>query len=111
MRRAYSLDEESVDRRVRVLKALANPTRLNLVIFLSRGAATVSTLAESLDLKPCIASQQLGILRSSDIVRGLRDGAYVRYELTDPRVVGLIRNLRAKKIRHVKSVPDGMTER
>ena len=76
-----------------MLKALANPTRLSLVMHLSRGAATVSTLAESLDLKPCIASQQLGILRSIDIVRGLRDGGHVKYELIDLRVLGLIRNL------------------
>jgi DNA-binding transcriptional ArsR family regulator len=97
MKRKSSLDDESVDRRVRLLKALANPTRLSLVMYLSRGAATVSTLAESLDLKPCIASQQLGILRSSDIVRGLRDGGHVRYELIDPRVFGLIRNIGAKE--------------
>jgi DNA-binding transcriptional ArsR family regulator len=97
MKRKHPLDDQSVGRRVEVLKALANPTRLNLVILLSRGAATVSTLADSLDLKPCIASQQLGILRSSDIVRGLRDGGHVRYELIDPRVLGLIRNLDAKE--------------
>jgi DNA-binding transcriptional ArsR family regulator len=102
MKRRYPLDDESVDRRVEVLKALANPTRLTLVMFLSRGAATVSTLAESLALKPCIASQQLGILRLSDIVRGRREGGCVRYELIDPRVSRLIRDLNTKKTPDVK---------
>ena len=111
MKRKHPLDDESVDRRVEVLKALANPTRLNLVVFLSRGAATVSTLAESLALKPCIASQQLGILRSSDIVRGLREGGRVRYELIDPKVFGLISDLDAKKTPHVKRVLDNRKER
>lgn len=94
-----------------MLKALANPTRLNLVMFLSRGPSTVSTLAESLDLKPCIASQQLGILRSSDIVQGLRDGGHVRYELIDTRVLGLIGNLGAKKIQIRKSALNSTEER
>jgi DNA-binding transcriptional ArsR family regulator len=86
----------SVERRVAILKALANSTRLNIVTFLSRDAATVSALAESLDLKPCIVSQQLGILRSSDIVRGVRDGGHVRYELVDHGVERLIRVFDAK---------------
>jgi ArsR family transcriptional regulator len=111
VKRIHPLDDESVDRRVEVLKALANPTRLNLVMFLSRGSATVSTLAESLSLKPCIASQQLGILRSSDIVRGLRDGGRVRYELIDPRVLGLIRDLDAKVTPSVKRLLDDTKER
>jgi DNA-binding transcriptional ArsR family regulator len=35
-------DDGSVDRRVEILKVLANPKRLNIVKYLSRGAATVS---------------------------------------------------------------------
>ena len=93
MNRKGQIWDDSVPRRVQVLKALANPTRLNIVMMLSRGAATVSVLADSLALKPCIVSQQLGILRSSDIVRGVRDGGYVRYELVDLGVSGLIREL------------------
>ena len=93
MKRKHPLDDGSVNRRVEILKALANPTRLNIVMSLSRGAVTVSALSQSLDLKPCIVSQQLGILRSSDIVRGVREGGYVRYELIDLRVSGLIREL------------------
>jgi ArsR family transcriptional regulator len=103
--------DESVDRRVRVLKALANPTRLSLVIHLSRGTATVSALAQSLELKPCIASQQLGILRSSDIVRGFRVGGHVMYELIDTRVLGLIGNLGGRKTPNEKNTPGRMEER
>ncbi|MGA2547844.1 MAG: metalloregulator ArsR/SmtB family transcription factor [Rectinemataceae bacterium] len=110
MNRKHPRDDGSVDRRVEILKALANPKRLNIVMYLSRGAATVSALAESLDIKPCIVSQQLGILRLSDIVQGLRDRGYVRYELIDPRVLGLIRDLDATKIRNAKPMLYGTKE-
>jgi DNA-binding transcriptional ArsR family regulator len=83
----------SVPRRVEILKAIANPTRLAIVLSLSQGDATVSALAEALGFKPCIISQQLGILRSNDIVRGVREGGFIRYELVDPLVQRLIRVL------------------
>lgn len=110
MKRKHPLDDGSVNRRVEILKALANPTRLTIVILLSKGAATVSAMAESLDLKPCIVSQQLGILRSSDIVRGTRDGGYVSYELIDPKVLEMIRDLGPKRTGQAKAFPDRSKE-
>jgi hypothetical protein len=46
----------------------------------------------------------------SDIVQGLRDRGYVRYELIDPRVLGLIRDLDATKIRNAKPTLYGTKE-
>jgi DNA-binding transcriptional ArsR family regulator len=93
VRRNNPLEKGSVDRRVRILKALANPTRLNIVLSLSKGAATVTDLTEFLELRQSIVSQQLGILRSSGIVQGFREGSFVRYELADrgvERLIGLL---------------------
>jgi DNA-binding transcriptional ArsR family regulator len=90
--------DDAMPRRVEVLKALANPTRLSIVMSLCRGSSTVSALAESLDLKPCIVSQQLGILRLSRIVQGVRHSGYIRYTVIDGGVKKMIRAFDSKAI-------------
>lgn len=73
-----------------ILKALAHPARLQIVATLCDGEETVNGLAERLDLKQAIVSQQLRILRMSGLVAAVRADGFSRYVLAEPRLRDLI---------------------
>ena len=70
------------DEVARLLKGIAEPTRLRLVCLLARfGTICVCELTEILDLPQYHVSRHLGILRNLGIVVDARDGARVNYRL------------------------------
>ena len=73
-----------------VLKALAHPARLRIVAILCDGEESVIGLAEKLDLKKAIVSQQLRILRMSRLVSATRQDGFSRYALAEPRLRDLV---------------------
>ena len=82
------------DRRAEILRlhaqlcqALADPKRLLIVMALRDEPRTVSELAEHLGVTQSNTSQHLAILREKGILFAERPGAYVRYSLTDRRVL------------------------
>ncbi|HEX4194018.1 MAG TPA: metalloregulator ArsR/SmtB family transcription factor [Stellaceae bacterium] len=58
----------------RVLQALADPTRRIMIERLSRGAASVSELAEPLDMSMPAVMQHLQILETSGLVKSEKTG-------------------------------------
>ena len=79
-----------MERNVDILKALANPQRLQIAWALSQNDHTVNVLANMLGLRQSITSQQLAILRASRIVQGFRFGGGVRYKLIESKAKELI---------------------
>lgn len=75
-----------------ILKALAHPTRLAIVMGLlkSNGECNVSIMVEKLGLPQPNISQHLTILRSAGIIEGYRKGSLVCYKVIDGRVKKLI---------------------
>jgi ArsR family transcriptional regulator len=73
-----------------ILKALAHPARLRIVAVLCDGEETVIGIAERLDIKQAIVSQQLRILRMSGLVAAARENGFARYGLAEPRLRELI---------------------
>jgi ArsR family transcriptional regulator, arsenate/arsenite/antimonite-responsive transcriptional repressor len=74
------MDQElkSVDR---VLKALADPTRLRIVALLQAGEVCVCHIHESLKISQPKASRHLAYLRRANVVKGERRGLWVHYQL------------------------------
>jgi DNA-binding transcriptional ArsR family regulator len=87
-----SLAEErpQAARLAEVLKALAHPARLRIVAILCEREESVIGLAERLDLKQAIVSQQLRILRMSHLVAATRQDGFSRYALAEPRLRDLV---------------------
>ena len=73
-----------------VLKALANPARLRIVAALCEGETNVIGLAEKLDLRQAIVSQQVRILRMSGLVAAERRRGFSLYALAQPRLRELV---------------------
>ena len=65
-------------------KALAHPVRIRILEILVAGERSVQQLQEALGLGQSVVSQQLSVLRTSNIVTGRKEGVSVRYGLRDP---------------------------
>ncbi len=74
----------------RVLKALANETRLLIVDRLHRGPCTVGELVDLVGSDPSTVSKHLALLRTNGIVEDERRGNTVVYRLLTPCVVNFL---------------------
>jgi DNA-binding transcriptional ArsR family regulator len=63
------------------LKALADPSRLRIVLCLFGGMKNVSQISDLLGDDMVKVSHHLGVLRHAEIVTTQRKGRYVNYEL------------------------------
>lgn len=79
----------------RVGKALASPTRIELLDILAQGEKTVEDLAEACGLNIKNASAHLRVLRAAQLVETRRTGTYVFYRLPDDSIIALVRELQA----------------
>jgi len=79
--------EDMFRRQARILKALANESRLKIVDRLSRGECSVGELTEMIGSDPSTVSKHLAVLRSHGIVLDRRDGNVVYYKLMTPCVM------------------------
>lgn len=71
----------------RILKALANESRLRIVDHLAKAESTAGELTELVGLDQSTVSKHLSVLRASGIVDSRREGSAVIYELLTPCVV------------------------
>ena len=79
--------DDTFRRQARVLKALANESRLKIVDRLSRGECSVGELTEMIGSDPSTVSKHLAVLRAHGIVLDRRDGNVVYYTLLTPCVM------------------------
>src|SRR5215210_5077878 len=79
----------------RIVKALANPHRLELVDLLAQGERTVEELAKEAALSVANASQHLQTLRAAHLVQVRREGLYAYYSLADESVFRLWQAIRS----------------
>ena len=71
---------------VRVLKALANESRLRIVDRLSRGECSAGDLTRLIGSDQTTVSKHLAVLRAHGIVEDRREGSVVMYRLLTPCV-------------------------
>ncbi len=79
----------------RIGKAIASPTRLELLDLLCQAPRTVETLAREAGLSIANASQHLRVLHAARLVRFEKNGLFVTYSLADEQVSDFYRDLRA----------------
>ena len=76
-----------------ILKALAHPVRLRIVGLLCAKDLSVTVMAEMLDVRQAILSQQLRILRMSGLVESFRSHGRASYRLGEQRLRQLVKCL------------------
>jgi DNA-binding transcriptional ArsR family regulator len=71
-------------------KALAHPMRIRILEVLSEGDQNVNQLQSILGSEGSAVSQQLAVLRSKNVVYGIKEGTTVTYSLRDPLIKDLL---------------------
>jgi len=79
--------EDTFRKQARVLKALANESRLRIVDRLYRGECSVGELTEMIGSDQSTVSKHLAILRAHGVVSDRREGNVVYYKLMTPCVM------------------------
>ena len=85
---------EAYKRQAALVKALAHPTRLQILDILAQDDACVCHLTAVLGQRQPYISQQLMILREAGLVTDRRDGVMVYYRLADPAIAATVRATR-----------------
>jgi len=73
-----------------ILKALAHPTRVNILESLRGGERCVCEIIEELDIEQSNVSQHLAVLKKLDIVSFYKDGLKVIYRVKHPQVFEIL---------------------
>ena len=73
-----------------VFKALAHPTRLQIIKLLKGGEMCVCDILPNLDSEQSNTSQHLTVLRNQGIVESKKDGAKVVYAIRNKEVYEMI---------------------
>jgi len=91
-------------------KALAHPLRIRILDALRAGEVSVNELSAQLHVEQSNLSQQLGVLRSRNLVVGRKEGNNVYYSVCDPEIFRLLDV--AKKIfnNHLIDVRDMLSQ-
>jgi ArsR family transcriptional regulator len=83
-------DEKTVKTRSRLFKALADTTRLKIMMLLDIREMCVCEIMVALGLTQPTASHHLGILESADLIKDRREGKWVFYSLANKSIMRLI---------------------
>jgi ArsR family transcriptional regulator, zinc-responsive transcriptional repressor len=74
-------------------KSLSDENRLRILLCVSNGKKSVSSIVEELNLSQPLVSHHLKELKRSLLVMIERQGPFVYYELSDPRILDVVRML------------------
>lgn len=90
---AIDVMRDSAETVVTILKSLANTDRLLILCHLSQQELNVSQIEEITQIRQPTLSQQLMMLRKSDVVNTRRDGKQIYYTIKDPKLVEVLSTL------------------
>lgn len=88
------MDETMIRQATRMLKVLADPTRLRILLTLEQAEYNVTELAEKLDLEQSNLSHQLKILKAQRLVKSRREGRSIYYTPDDTHIYVILDQLR-----------------
>ncbi|ESK54306.1 ArsR/SmtB family transcription factor [Acinetobacter tjernbergiae] len=84
---------ESASSIVNILKSLANTDRLIILCHLAKQELNVSQIEETTHILQPTLSQQLMMLRKSNVVSTRRDGKQIFYSISDPKLKVILTTL------------------
>lgn len=84
---------EVVERKSKLFKALADPTRLRILRLLEIREMCVCEVMIALGLTQPTASHHLGILENAGLVKSRKEGKWVFYKIANPKLIEDLREL------------------
>ena len=84
------MNHETAEHVAEVLKAVAHPIRLQIVELLQHGELPVGDIANRLSIPQSVASQQLGLMKSRQVLQSRREGSKIFYSIKNRNVINLL---------------------
>ncbi|MGB9978265.1 ArsR/SmtB family transcription factor [Methanobacterium sp.] len=75
------------------LKALSDATRLKILYLLSDGELCVCEIICALDKPQSSISHHLNILKNLGFIKGRKEGVWIHYSLTSPKIADMVKEL------------------
>ncbi len=88
----------------KLLKALSNPARLEIIEMLSQGEKSVEGIVQTTNLSVANASQHLQVLKNNNIVKSRKEGHYVFYSLISDDVLSVYQHLIKYAIKEIAEI-------
>jgi len=79
-----------------ILKALAHPARLKMVVGLLKDECNVAQIQKVLGLPQSTISQHLRILKNAGIIKGRKEGTKICYRVIDVRTRKIVEIIKRK---------------
>jgi DNA-binding transcriptional ArsR family regulator len=86
-------DENQFQVQSEVFKAIADPTRLNILYLLEEGELCVCEIITALDKPQSTISHHLNVLKNAGLIKWRKEGVWIHYKLNNPKIVGIIKEL------------------
>lgn len=87
------IPKDTLENVTEMLKAIAHPTRLQIVSLLMEGERSVGELVRKLGTKQSMTSQQLSILKNRRVLKSRRAGNVVFYSLEENGIKNIITSI------------------
>ncbi len=78
---------------INLFKAIADETRVNILILLSKKNMCAKGIAKHLEISEAAVSQHIKILKESQLIIGYKIGYYIIYDLNEERINDAIKFL------------------
>lgn len=90
------IDQEKISTQMKVFKALADETRIKILLLLKNLPLCVCELMSALDLTQPTASHHIQILENAGLIREEKRGKWRFFHITDPSFIRKILELELK---------------
>jgi len=87
------IPEDTLDRAVEILKAIANPVRLQIVNVLMSGECQAGELVNTLGKLKSNISQQIRNLKFAGVLKSRRDGKKIYYSLANDSIKKIVESI------------------
>jgi ArsR family transcriptional regulator len=110
----YTMDDKITQKKSDFLKALAHPTRLNILQSLREGERCVCEIIELVDAEQSNTSQHLSILKKKNILTSRKEGLKVIYRIKDDKIfllLNLLEQLIASQMEESMDILENLKKR
>lgn len=84
------MNEREIDQLTTIFKILSDPTRIKLILLLSKGEYCVAELSDQIGTTPSAVSHQISLLRAKRLLHKRKSGKHAYYTLVNEHIGALI---------------------
>lgn len=79
--------DDEIEKYASIIKAIGDPTRLKIIYLLERGELCVCEIMAALEKPQPTISHHLNLLKNAEILKWRKEGVWIHYKLSDPKLV------------------------